>query len=425
MLATPRLNRRWPNGLIPWRLGPDSQSKMTATLAAVDHFHTAGVNIRYPYIGPLEALGSRPTTTDLDRVTDPNDHHVLIWTGTLPDWWVEVRDEGGCSAKVGCQRRPAQPLRAGSGCRVSQIAHEFLHTVGFRHENQRASEQTGGAGPTRHWDRMETGTSHNFSYAHGIVHPVDVWDEESLNCYQHYYFAHSIPPGPGGPPPGGWSTITKDGGIGFGSRGRLSPLDVEGINMLYPDAPQWPDATEPPPPDPPDPPPVEYPEYAELQEGRFRVTCQYRDPKNDPDLWRPARSGLVDGDTMVMFFFFSRENLEVQVKVLDGRIGFPGANGFWWVWASPMTDVPWAVRVQDLDAGTSLDFTSPLRTYRNNQAFQDDPEDEPAEVTVIRENQPLLMKARSGGLKRRRGTPCDPFQGDDPLGDTLKDWEDD
>ena len=43
-----------------------------------------------------------------------------------------------------------------------------------------------------------------------------------------------------------------------------------------------------------------------------------------------------------LFYFFSRDNIEVIVKVLDGC----AINGHYWVFATGLTDIPWRLRVK-------------------------------------------------------------------------------
>ena len=61
------------------------------------------------------------------------------------------------------------------------------------------------------------------------------------------------------------------------------------------------------------------------------------------------------------FWFFSSANVEVMVKVVDGR----GVNGKFWVFAAGLTNVDTLIRITDTQTGA-------VRTYRNppNTAFQ-------------------------------------------------------
>ncbi len=86
--------------------------------------------------------------------------------------------------------------------------------------------------------------------------------------------------------------------------------------------------------------------------GRFRVEVQFTDPRNGQ-----ASSGTplpITGDTGA-FWFFAPSNLELVVKVLDGR----AANGHFWVFYGALSDVAYTITVTDTVTGNQ-------RTYHNN-----------------------------------------------------------
>ena len=80
-------------------------------------------------------------------------------------------------------------------------------------------------------------------------------------------------------------------------------------------------------------------------EGRFRVEAEYgtADGQRKPALIREAYLG----DSGTLFYFYSWENPELLVKVLDGC----GINGHYWVFGSAATDREYVVRVSDLRDG--------------------------------------------------------------------------
>ena len=69
------------------------------------------------------------------------------------------------------------------------------------------------------------------------------------------------------------------------------------------------------------------------------------------------------------FSFFDRENIELNVKVLDGC----SVNGHYWVFAAGMTDVGVELQVHDLDSGTLVSYSNPegivFRSVRDTEAF--------------------------------------------------------
>ena len=90
-----------------------------------------------------------------------------------------------------------------------------------------------------------------------------------------------------------------------------------------------------------------------LTGGRFRVEA----------LWRTTGGETGRGQTLPLtdetgtFWFFSLDNLEVIVKVLDACDGSFGPEGFW-VFAAGLTDVEVTLRVTDLVSGESRDYVN-------------------------------------------------------------------
>lgn len=86
-----------------------------------------------------------------------------------------------------------------------------------------------------------------------------------------------------------------------------------------------------------------------LAGGRFRVVVDWRDQRTGAT----GGGGPIPGtDHTGYFWFFRPDNLELAVKVLDGR----GANGFWWVLFGGLSDVEYRVAVTDLQTGVRRDY---------------------------------------------------------------------
>lgn len=92
-----------------------------------------------------------------------------------------------------------------------------------------------------------------------------------------------------------------------------------------------------------------------LQSSRFEIEVSWRDP----------RSGATGRGTMVpltddtgAFWFFQEANLELMVKVLDGR----PANGHFWVFYGALSDVEYTLRVLDSTTGAVKTYHNPPRT---------------------------------------------------------------
>ncbi|HJX26370.1 MAG TPA: hypothetical protein VJ885_00540 [Thermoanaerobaculia bacterium] len=87
-----------------------------------------------------------------------------------------------------------------------------------------------------------------------------------------------------------------------------------------------------------------------LNQNRFRVEVSWRDHQGNTGVGRPVP--LTD-DT-ASFWFFTSSNVELLVKVLDGR----GVNGKFWVFYGSLSDVEYEIRVEDT-------LTGDVRTYKN------------------------------------------------------------
>ncbi|HEV8241591.1 MAG TPA: Kazal-type serine protease inhibitor [Thermoanaerobaculia bacterium] len=90
--------------------------------------------------------------------------------------------------------------------------------------------------------------------------------------------------------------------------------------------------------------------------GRFEATLAYSDP----------RRGLAGTGVAVpltadsgYFWFFAASNLEVLVKVLDGR----AFNGHYWVFWGGVTDVGFHLTVHDTVTGAARTYDSPAGTF--------------------------------------------------------------
>ncbi|MEM8962555.1 MAG: hypothetical protein AAGD38_13810 [Acidobacteriota bacterium] len=87
-------------------------------------------------------------------------------------------------------------------------------------------------------------------------------------------------------------------------------------------------------------------------DGRFSVAVTWDAPDGTRGYGTPE--GITD-DTGT-FYFFDQDNLELMVKVLDGR----AINGHWWVFYASLSNVGFTLTVTDSETGE-------LRTYENTQ----------------------------------------------------------
>ncbi len=89
-----------------------------------------------------------------------------------------------------------------------------------------------------------------------------------------------------------------------------------------------------------------------LLESRFKVTVEW---KNQYAGGREGRGKPIPlTDESVLFTFFSADNVELVVKVLDGR----RSNGHFWVFSGALSDVEYWIHVEDRETGE-------VRTYHN------------------------------------------------------------
>ena len=110
-----------------------------------------------------------------------------------------------------------------------------------------------------------------------------------------------------------------------------------------------------------------------LQDGRFRVSVVWQDSFN-------GTSGigrtLPGTDESGFFWFFNATNLELAVKIIDGR----DFNNAHWFFYGALSDVSYQISVEDLDTGQMRIYTNPqgsLCGQADIDAFPDiDPRDE-------------------------------------------------
>lgn len=102
-----------------------------------------------------------------------------------------------------------------------------------------------------------------------------------------------------------------------------------------------------------------------LNQGQFQVEVDWRVPSQ-------GRSGSgmavpVTGDTGYLWFF-SEENVELIVKVLDGR----GVNGHYWVFYGALSNVEYTITVTNTQTGAVRVYTNPsgtLASHADTSAF--------------------------------------------------------
>ena len=86
---------------------------------------------------------------------------------------------------------------------------------------------------------------------------------------------------------------------------------------------------------------------------RFRVTVEFHHPLQSGEI-RQATAVPLTGDTGA-FWFFGPRNLELMIKVLDGR----SVNGRFWVYYGSLSDVRYTITVTDTMTGATKTYQNP------------------------------------------------------------------
>ena len=89
-----------------------------------------------------------------------------------------------------------------------------------------------------------------------------------------------------------------------------------------------------------------------LQDSRYAVTVEWRKPDGETGV-----AGVVNAartNDSGLFTFFSPDNWEILIKVLDGC----ALNGHVWVYAASTTDLGYTIRVTDM-------LTEAVKEYEN------------------------------------------------------------
>ncbi len=92
-----------------------------------------------------------------------------------------------------------------------------------------------------------------------------------------------------------------------------------------------------------------------LRDGEFGIDVAWRDPRSGNT--GSGHGVLLTGDTGA-FWFFTPENVELFVKVLDGS----AVNQYFWVFYGALSDVEFTLTVTQLSTGTTKSYHNPPYT---------------------------------------------------------------
>ncbi|XP_066537945.1 meprin A subunit beta [Hoplias malabaricus] len=145
------------------------------------------------------------------------------WTGE--ENYISVFKGNGCFSSVGNQRVGAQRLSIGAGCdRIATIEHEFLHALGFWHEQSRSDRDDY---VTIMWDRIIEDKQYNFNkYNDSKSSNLNVpYDYGSMMHYSKNSFRNGTEP----------TIVTKIPAFidVIGQRMEFSDSDLLKLNRLY------------------------------------------------------------------------------------------------------------------------------------------------------------------------------------------------
>ncbi|XP_073488925.1 meprin A subunit beta-like [Aquarana catesbeiana] len=139
--------------------------------------------------------------------------------------YISVFKESGCWSYIGNLRRGKQQLSLGQNCdRIATIQHEFLHSLGFWHEQSRADRDDY---VIIMWDRIQSGTQGNFNtYNDTRSNSLNVpYDYTSVMHYSKTAFQIGSEP----------TIVTRIESFSdvIGQRMDFSDYDLEKLNRLY------------------------------------------------------------------------------------------------------------------------------------------------------------------------------------------------
>nr|XP_055063672.1 astacin-like metalloendopeptidase [Misgurnus anguillicaudatus] len=124
----------------------------------------------------------------------------------------------GCASYVGCLGGE-QMILVGPQCKVGNICHEVLHSLGLYHEHSRHDREKY---ITILFENVVSGKEEDFKVKEGNTLGIN-YDVGSILHYGSNYFSRNGKP----------TIVPKDGAVKIGQRTHLSELDVARLRKLY------------------------------------------------------------------------------------------------------------------------------------------------------------------------------------------------
>ncbi len=104
-----------------------------------------------------------------------------------------------------------------------------------------------------------------------------------------------------------------------------------------------------------------------LNQGRFRLEAKWKNFEDEEGVGRT----LPQTDDTGAFYWVDPQNVEMTIKVLDGRI----SNGHWWVFYGALSNLEFTLVVSDTETGRCREYFNPLSNFASvgdTLAFLDD-----------------------------------------------------
>ncbi|PKF61669.1 hypothetical protein CW745_10120 [Psychromonas sp. psych-6C06] len=182
----------WPNGIVPYTF--------TSSVPGND---------KITILNAMQWIESVANVTFVERSNEAG--------------YIEIIRGDGCYSYVG-RTGSKQPVSIGPGCgKTGIIAHEFLHALGFYHEQSRADRDQH---VNIHWENIKPGMESNFNKGASVTASIGPYDVKSIMHYGYRAFSTN-----------GQATITsKNPNVAnseLGQRSRLTDLDIAALQQVY------------------------------------------------------------------------------------------------------------------------------------------------------------------------------------------------